>query len=127
MLRGEKDRYLIKWLDIKQHTYTSPEIQNEMIEVFALGILKNISTKIQQAEFYTLMADETADVSNKEQVVVCIHWVDASLQVHEDFVGIEPVARATADDMVKVLKVIQTYLNLVVASQYPHKHALSLV
>lgn len=51
------------------------------------------------------MADETADVSNKEQVVVCIRWVDDNLQVHKDFIGLYPVDRTTADDIIKVLKV----------------------
>ena len=51
------------------------------------------------------MADETAEVSNKEQVVVCIRWVDSNFSVHEDFVGLRPVARTTADEIVGVIKV----------------------
>ena len=31
---------------------------------------------IENARFFTIIADETADVSNKEQVVTCIPWVD---------------------------------------------------
>ena len=38
------------------------------------------------------MADETADVPNKEQVVICIRWVDSNFTVHEDFVGLRSVA-----------------------------------
>ena len=41
------------------------------------------------------MAYETADVSNKEQIVVCIRWVDFHFTVHEDF-----VVRTTADEKV---------------------------
>ena len=52
---------------------------------------------------YTIMADETADVSNKEQVVVCIRWVDGEMQAHEEFIGITPVERTTAEDIVNVL------------------------
>ena len=33
------------------------------------------------------MADETADVSNKEQLVICIRWVDECFVIHEDFIG----------------------------------------
>ena len=51
------------------------------------------------------MADETAEVSNKEQVVVCIRWVDSNFSVHEEFVGLRPVARTTADEIVGVIKV----------------------
>ena len=31
-----------------------------------------------QGGFFTVMADETADISNKEQVVACIRWVDSN-------------------------------------------------
>ena len=54
------------------------------------------------------MADETADISNKEQVVVCLRWIDSNLMVHEDFIGLGPVARTTADEIVPVLKVSHT-------------------
>ena len=51
-----------------------------------------------------LMADETADVSNKEQLVICIRWVDKSFVVHEDFIGMHPLPRTTAHQVVAVLK-----------------------
>ena len=49
------------------------------------------------------MADETADLSNKGQVVVCIRWVDSNFTAHKDFVGFRPVARATADEIVGLI------------------------
>ena len=58
------------------------------------------------------MADETADVSNKEQVVVCIRWVDEDLNVHEDFVGIKPVERTKAENIVEVIKNTLIQMNL---------------
>ena len=51
------------------------------------------------------MADESADVANEEQVVVCIRWVDDDLSVNEDFIGIYPIARCTSEEIVKVLLV----------------------
>ena len=83
-----------------------------MIEVMALGILKEVSENIQNAKFFTIMADETADVANKEQVVICFRWVDDDLNVHEDFVGMEPVGRATADKVIAVIKKAIKLMNL---------------
>jgi len=54
----------------------------------ALNIQRQISEKIQDAVCYSIMADETADVSNKEQIVICIRWVDNNLVAHEDFIGL---------------------------------------
>ena len=38
------------------------EIQNELLEATALGMMRQISANIQNATFFTIMADETADV-----------------------------------------------------------------
>ena len=76
-------------------------MQNEMLQVLALGIFKEISSSILEAEFYT---DESADVSNEEQVVICIRWIDDNLIAHEDFVSLKPVAKCTSEMIVNVIK-----------------------
>ena len=76
----------------------------------ALKILRKIAINIQQAKFYSVMGDETADISNKEQLVLCIRWVDDDLQFHEDFIGIHKIPNTTADEIVKVVKVINVKL-----------------
>ena len=41
------------------------------------------------------MADETADVSNKEQLVIYIRWIDDRFVVCEVFVGMHPLEKKT--------------------------------
>ena len=43
-----------------------------------------------------MLADETADVSNKEQLILCVRWVDDNINVH--------VPGTTADEIVFVIK-----------------------
>ncbi|XP_065685115.1 uncharacterized protein LOC105843127 [Hydra vulgaris] len=86
----------IKWLDRKQMKYYLPEIQNEMIEIMAHRILHVISSKIQLAGFYTIMVDEmtdneTGDSSDLEHLVIFFRWMDDSLQIHEDFIGLHSI------------------------------------
>ena len=80
------------------------------IQIMALNMLRKIARNIQQAKFYSVMGDEAADISNKEQLVLCIRQVDDDLQVHEDFIGIHKIPNTTADDIVKVIKVIDLKL-----------------
>ena len=54
------------------------------------------SANIQNAMFITIMADETADISNKEQLVICIRWVDDCFVINEDFIGMYPLERTKA-------------------------------
>lgn len=84
-MRAEDDQLLMKWKGKKTNKYTSPEIQNELIETMANKVLRNIITHIQKSSFYTIMADETADASNTEQLVICLRWVDNDFIVSEEF------------------------------------------
>ena len=48
------------------------------------------------------MADQCADVTDEEQLVICFRWVDENLEVHEDFVGLHSLNDTKADTIVKV-------------------------
>ena len=63
--------------------YTSPEIQIEIIKVMGLQVLRDISADLQGSPFLTVMADETTDSSNGEQVTLILHQVTQELEVHE--------------------------------------------
>ena len=65
-LRAQENPEIIEWLRKRDDKYTPSEIQNEILEAMALGMMRQISANIQNATFFTIMADETADVSNKE-------------------------------------------------------------
>lgn len=51
---------------------TSHDMQEEILKVIALKVFWEIAAEIRKAEFYAIMADETSDVSNTEQFVICI-------------------------------------------------------
>ena len=44
------------------------------------------------------MGDETSDISNKEQLVLCMRWVDDDFQIHQDFRGIHHIPNTSADE-----------------------------
>ena len=37
--------------------------------------------------FFSIICDEYTDISNNEQLTICIRWVDKELEAHEDFLG----------------------------------------
>ena len=82
LLRSEDDPKLLVWLNRKRDRYTSPEIQNSIIKVMGLQILREITFELNLSPFYTIMVDETTDGSDHEQCVVCLHSVAANFEVH---------------------------------------------
>ena len=69
----------------------------------ALEILRNIAGDLQNASFFTVMADECTDSANKEELVLCFRWVDDHLEVHEEFIGFYQTSNTSADTIVAVI------------------------
>ena len=67
-------------------------------------MMRQISANIRNATFFTIRADEAADVSNKEQLIICIWWVDECFVIHDDFIGMHPLERTNADQVVSNTK-----------------------
>ena len=55
-----------KWLQKKGNFYTSPDIQNEIIKIMGLQVLREIASDLLSSPFLTIMVDETTDASNRE-------------------------------------------------------------
>ena len=70
-LRSEDDTKLADWE--KTHKYTSPEMQNEIIKC-----MYSQKDFCKSSEYPTL----TTDVSNIEQVVICLRWVSEKFEAH---------------------------------------------
>ena len=69
-------------------TYTSNTIQNQIIAVLADQVITCIIGKVKAAKWFTVIADEVTDISNREQLSIVLRHVDsATLTVREDLVG----------------------------------------
>ncbi|XP_044365275.1 zinc finger MYM-type protein 1 isoform X2 [Triticum aestivum] len=100
---------LLKWLskndeEVNKHVLnnapgncilTSPKIQNQIIEYSAAHTTKRIIEDIG-ADHYAILADESNDASHKEQLALCIRFVDKSGRGCERFLGVVHVANTTS-------------------------------
>lgn len=111
-LRGLDDPRIETWLSKKTNKYTSHEIQNELLKVMALIILRKIADDVSQAQFFCIMCDECTDTSNREQLVICIRWVDSNLESHEEFIGMYKIDNIEANTIVAVIKDALIRLNI---------------
>ena len=114
-LRGEEDPSINEWLVRKANKYTSHEIQDEMAKIMAHQVLREISSNLQSSPFLTIMADETTDSSNFEQVTIVLRRVTEDFQVHEEFIGLYKVPSVDAKTHTVTIKDTLTRLNLPLA------------
>ncbi|VDI52419.1 Hypothetical predicted protein [Mytilus galloprovincialis] len=70
--------------------YTSPDIQNEILKIIGRTIRENIVRDCNKSDYFAILADEATDTSTKEQVSLCLRFLehtDNGLEVREEFVG----------------------------------------
>lgn len=61
----------------KSATYRSKTTQNEIVEICGEMITSKLSSEIKNAKFFSVLADEAADVSNLEQMPLVIRCVNS--------------------------------------------------
>ena len=59
---------------------------------------------IHRAQWFSLILDEATDVSHKEQMVVCIRWVDEDISIHEDPLELIHLPKTDAGTLTSALK-----------------------
>lgn len=102
LLQAKSSPEMIPWL--KQKEYISPEIVNEIITIMGRSVLRTILAKINAAFWFSVIADEAADISNEEQMSVSIRWVDHDYSIHEAPIGLVQLPDAKAATIFSLLK-----------------------
>ena len=83
-LRGEDDPSILS--NMSGNTYLSHDIIQELLEMIGPALLRSTLQEIRKAPFYGIIADETRDVSGKEQFSICVRWCNDQFEVFEDFI-----------------------------------------
>ncbi|XP_066975444.1 zinc finger MYM-type protein 1-like [Macrobrachium rosenbergii] len=85
-LISEKDPIIKARLSSKNAKYTSPAIQNEIMGIMAETVLDEITDVLYQSTWFSIMVDESNDISGREQLSVVVRYLfDHTL--HEKFLG----------------------------------------
>jgi len=70
----------------KNAVYTSPQIQNDLLDIMAVMVQDSITSEVQNAGVFSILADESKDISKQEQLVLILCYVHKeTCTVHERF------------------------------------------
>ena len=98
--RAETDEALRKHLENapKNACYLSPTIQNGFIEICGDFIRKDIVDSCKKAKYFTVLVDETTDISTSKQVSISVRFVDDTV-LREEFLGFHKTVSTTGEDL----------------------------
>ena len=81
-------------------TYTSPDIQNQQFEVMGGLVRDKICKSVQEARYFSLLGDETKDVSKVEQLAIVLQYVDINTAtIYERFLTYVPAESLNAEGL----------------------------
>jgi hypothetical protein len=83
--------------------YVSHEIQNELIQICGGQILSSVLDACRKARFFSVIMDETTDISVREQVSLVLLYVDSDTKRRENFVGFQETFDTTGDTLYQLL------------------------
>lgn len=76
--------------------HRSKTIQNDIITCCGDHLREKILSDVRQAKYFSVLADEVADVSNTEQLSLVLRFVDESNEIREEFVDFLPCTGGTS-------------------------------
>ncbi|XP_068739132.1 zinc finger MYM-type protein 1-like [Montipora capricornis] len=108
----------IPWLEEKLNTqlqdhaqWTSPTIQNELLQIFPDLIIELICKDVRESRWYGIIIDETSDISRDEQVSFCLSYL-ANGTKKEAFVGFHATKTTDGEALYKLVKEVMNDLQL---------------
>ncbi|KAL4153318.1 hypothetical protein QTP88_001151 [Uroleucon formosanum] len=108
-ISGDNSQILARENCKKNAQYISWKIQNQIVDACYTVVSKKIVNKINLCKYFSIIADETADIFGIEQFSLCARYFDSTDKIiHEDFLKFVPVhdvsGRALADTIINELK-----------------------
>ncbi|XP_028412600.1 zinc finger MYM-type protein 1-like [Dendronephthya gigantea] len=111
----------LPWLKTKLETqhkehiqWTSPKIQNELIEIVSSLVLQRIARDVKSSGHYSVIVDETSDISRAEQVSLCLRYVVEG-ETRETFARFFATESTEGEVLYELVKKTITNLNLVLS------------
>ena len=88
----------------KNAAYTSPEIQNTLLNVMGNIVRNEICLAVKNAGVYSILADETKDCSKRKQLAIVLRYVDIeSATIFERFLTYVEATSLNAESLSKYI------------------------
>ena len=88
------------------HKCNHHDVQNELLNIMRVQSLREKLAVIHDRKFFSIIADEGTDISNKEQLSFCVRTVVDNINVDEDFLGFYEIDNIKSETTFNAIKYI---------------------
>ncbi|CAH0547302.1 unnamed protein product [Brassicogethes aeneus] len=110
--RAEDVEELKSWLKRTGHKWLNHDSQNEILHMMATKIMEENVQEIKKAEFYSILLDETADISKTEQVSIYFRIVSPNFVASEFFMGFYSTINTKSETLFDIVKDVLIRFNI---------------
>ena len=98
---------------LKENQYMSHDILAEQEEMLVLSARKRLLNDVNASEFYSIICDESSDISKTEQLSFSVRHCSETYEIFEDFLGVMSCDRGlTSEALMKCVKDILIRCNM---------------
>ncbi|XP_065673671.1 uncharacterized protein LOC136090728 [Hydra vulgaris] len=108
LLLSRHNAIIKRWLsdkNMRTHhvTYFGCQSQNEFIDLLAAETRKTIIQEVSKSELFSVMTDTTPNISNKDQLAVCIRYIDSNGKANEWLLDVIELSTKTGYENAKYI------------------------
>ena len=93
------------WLQKSRDRFISPEIQNELLHIMGLSVLRKLAgIGLQDCILLSRQMKQQTYQIQSNIVVLCLHFVDNQLVSHEEVIGLHSMDDTTAEHISRTMK-----------------------
>ena len=107
-----KDPSIHSMLEKTTLKYTHNDIQKKLLELKAQQVLHEKLKEISENNFFAIMGDKYTDISDLEQLSMCLRTVSDDLEIQEDFLGFYELNNINSNSIVHAIKDVLLRSNL---------------
>lgn len=113
-MRAEDVPELKSWLQRSGYKWLHHDVVEEILKMIADHVLNKVLNEVRREKYFSIMIDETSDISRLEQVCIALRYVTDELVVKEQFVGFYQTGDTKADTLFNIVKdmMIRFQLNM---------------
>ena len=105
---------LDSWLKRTSNKWVHHDSLEEISKLISHSILNEILSEVREAKYFSIMLDETSDITRLEQVSISVRYVTDQLVIHEKFMGFYETKSTSAVDLFNIVKdVLIRFLSLI--------------
>ncbi|CAH1714311.1 unnamed protein product, partial [Aphis gossypii] len=101
---GDNTHVLLRENCKKNAQYISWKIQNQIVDACFKIITQKVAKKINDCKYFSIIADETADISGIEQLSLCARYYNSDDgKMHEDFLKFVPIYEVNGRNLANII------------------------